>query len=94
MLSFSFMMPWGFGAAHLVAGPGRQAQASSLVMIGVGLVGPALGPILVGVLSDTATAANIRNGLGLGLLIVPLGSALAGLAFLVANRRVADALRK
>ncbi|CAO3428762.1 MFS transporter [Azospirillum endophyticum] len=94
MLSFSFMMPWGFGAAHLVAGPGRQAQASSLVMIGVGLMGPALGPILVGIVSDTAAAANIRNGLGLGLLIVPLGSALAGLAFLVANWRIADVLRK
>lgn len=94
MLSFSFMLPWGFGAAHLVAGPGRQAQASSLVMIGTGLVGPALGPILVGIISDTATEANIANGLGLGLLIVPLGSALAGLAFLVANQRVADFLQK
>lgn len=94
MLSFSFMMPWGFGTAHLVAGPGRQAQASSLVMIGIGLVGPAIGPILVGMISDTATAANIPDGLGLGLLIVPLGSALAGLAFLVANQRVADLLRK
>lgn len=94
MLSFSFMMPWGFGAAHLVAGPGQQAQASSLVMIGIGLVGPALGPVLVGIISDAATAASISNGLGLGLLIVPTGSALAGLAFLVANLRVADFLRK
>lgn len=93
MLSFAFMMPWGFGAAHLVAGPGRQAQASSLVMIATGLVGPALGPLFVGLVSDAASAANISNGLGLGLLIVPLASALGGFAFLVANQRVAEFLR-
>lgn len=94
MLSFSFMLPWGFGAAHLVAGPGRQAQASSLVMIGSGLVGPALGPLFVGMISDAASAADIPNGLALGLLIVPLASILSGIALLVANRRVSVFLRQ
>lgn len=94
MLSFSFMLPWGFGAAHLVAGPGRQAQASSLVMIGSGLVGPALGPLFVGIVSDAASAADIPNGLGLGLLIVPLASVLSGIALLIANRRVGVFLRQ
>lgn len=94
MLSFSFMLPWGFGAAHLVAGPGRQAQASSLVMIGSGLIGPALGPLFVGIVSDAASAADIPNGLALGLLIVPLASILSGLALLVANHRVSTFLRK
>lgn len=94
MLSFSFMLPWGFGAAHLVAGPGRQAQASSLVMIGSGLVGPALGPLFVGMVSDAANTANIPNGLALGLLIVPLASVLSGFALLVANRRVGAFLRQ
>ncbi|WP_448426303.1 MFS transporter [Martelella sp. FOR1707] len=94
MLSFSFMLPWGFGAAHLVAGPGRQAQASSLVMIGSSLVGPALGPLFVGIVSDAASAADIPNGLALGLLIVPFASILSGLALLVANRRIADFLQK
>lgn len=94
MLSFSFMLPWGFGAAHLVAGPGRQAQASSLVMIGSGLVGPALGPLFVGMVSDAANAADIPNGLALGLLIVPLASVLSGLALLVANHRVGTFLRQ
>ncbi|WP_440412305.1 MFS transporter [Neorhizobium petrolearium] len=93
MLSFSFMLPWGFGAAHLVAGPGRQAQASSLVMIGSGLVGPALGPLFVGMVSDAASAADIPNGLALGLLIVPLASVLSGIALLVANHRVGAFLR-
>ncbi|MGR9424296.1 MFS transporter [Rhizobium leguminosarum] len=89
MLSFSFMLPWGFGAAHLIAGPGRQAQATSLVMIASGLAGPALGPLIVGIVSDAATAADIPNGLGLGLLIVPSASALAGIVYLITNRRIA-----
>jgi predicted MFS family arabinose efflux permease len=94
MLSFSFFLPWGFGAAHLVAGPGRQAQATSLVMIGTGLVGPALGPLFVGVVSDAASAAGISNGLGLGMLIVPLATILTGTALLIANQRVGAFLRR
>lgn len=94
MLSFSFMLPWAFGAAHLVAGPGKQAQASSLVMIGSGLLGPALGPLIVGMVSDAATASQVPNGLGLGLLIVPIASALTGLAMLIANQHIAVLLRK
>ncbi len=94
MLSFSFMLPWGFGAAHLIAGPGRQAQATSLVVIASGLAGPALGPLIVGIVSDAATAADIPNGLGLGLLIVPLTSTLAGIVYLIANQRIAAFLRR
>ncbi|WP_068874353.1 MULTISPECIES: MFS transporter [unclassified Phenylobacterium] len=89
MLSFAFLLPAAFGAAHLVAGPGRQALASSLLLIGSGLFGPALAPLLVGLVSDAAGAAQVPNGLGLGLLIVPVASVLAGLATLVANRRIA-----
>ncbi len=94
MLSFAFMLPWGFGAAHLVAGKGREAMATSLVMIGSGLLGPALGPLIVGMISDAATAAQIPNGLGLGLLIVPVTGVLTGLAMLIANQRVAASLRR
>ncbi|MFP5077749.1 MFS transporter [Rhizobium sp. YIM 134829] len=94
MLSFSFMLPWGFGAAHLVAGPGRQAQASSLVMIGSGLLGPALGPLIVGLVSDAAAAADSPDGLALGLLIVPLASVLSGIALLIASRRIGPHLRR
>ncbi|MBB3660162.1 putative MFS family arabinose efflux permease [Rhizobium sp. BK650] len=94
MLSFSFMLPWGFGAAHLIAGPGRQAQATSLVMIASGLAGPALGPLVVGIVSDAATAADVPNGLGLGLLIVPLASALAGIVYMITNQRIATFLRR
>jgi Arabinose efflux permease len=92
MLSFSFMLPWAFGAAHLVAGDGKQAQASSLVMIGSGLLGPALGPLFVGMISDAVTAAQGPNGLGFGLLVVPIASVLTAVALLIANRRIAASL--
>jgi predicted MFS family arabinose efflux permease len=89
MLSFAFLLPWCFGAAHLVAGKGKEAMATSLAMIGSGLLGPALGPLIVGMISDGATAAEISNGLGLGLLIVPVASVLTGIAMLIANQRIA-----
>jgi predicted MFS family arabinose efflux permease len=93
MFSFAFMLPWSFGAAHLVAGPGKQAQASSLVMIGSGLFGPALGPLIVGFASDSITAAGMHNGLGWALLLVPFASILTGLAMLVANERISRFVR-
>lgn len=92
MLSFAFMMPWGFGTAHLVAGNGKEAMATSLVMIGSGLLGPAFGPLMVGMISDAASAAQIPHGLALALLIVPVFSVLTAIALLVANQRVAAML--
>ncbi|KGD98516.1 MFS transporter [Rhizobium sp. YS-1r] len=94
MLSFAFLLPWCFGAAHLVAGKGKEAMATSLAMIGSGLLGPALGPLIVGVISDAATAAQVPNGLGIGLLTVPVASILTGIAILIANQRIAASLRR
>lgn len=94
MLSFAFLLPWCFGAAHLVAGKGKEAMATSLAMIGSGLLGPALGPLIVGMISDAATAARVSNGLGLGLVTVPVASILTGIAMLIANQRIAAVLRK
>lgn len=94
MLSFAFMLPFAFGAAHLVAGKGREAQATSIVMVGSGLLGPALGPLIVGVISDAAAAGQIANGLSLGLLVVPVASVATALAMLVANRRIAAAVAR
>lgn len=93
MLSFSFLLPWAFGAAHLVAGKGKEAMASGLILIGSGLLGPALGPVLIGLISDTATEAGLSNGLGLGLMIAPAAGLLTGLVMLVANRRIAAWVR-
>jgi predicted MFS family arabinose efflux permease len=88
MLSFPFLLPWAFRVSHLVAGPGKQAVASSLVLIGASLLGPALAPLLVGAISDSVTAAHISNGLRWALLTVPAGSFLTGLTLLAANRRL------
>ncbi len=92
MLSFSFLLPWAFGAAHLVAGNGREAMASGLVLIGSGLLGPALGPVMIGLISDGATAAGIGNGLGLGLMVAPAAGIATGIVMLVANRRISEEL--
>lgn len=92
MFSFALLLPWAFGAAHLVAGPGKQAMATSLMMIASGLLGPALGPVIVGVVSDNAAASGLSNTLGLGLLIVPVAGALTGVAALIANHRIAATL--
>lgn len=89
MLSFSFLLPWAFGAAHLVAGKGKEAMASGLVLIGSGLLGPALGPVVIGLISDAATEAGLSNGLGFGLMIAPTAGLVTGLVMLVANRRIA-----
>ncbi|RSV36173.1 MFS transporter [Sphingomonas sp. ABOLE] len=91
MLSFAFMLPGAFGAAHLVAGAGHQAMASSMVLIASGLLGPTLAPMLVGAASDAAGDAGIRHGLRFGLLLVPIASAMTAAAMLVANRHIAGA---
>jgi hypothetical protein len=91
MLAFAFMMPWAFGAAHFVAGRGNEAMATSLMMVGSGLLGPALGPFLVGAMSDAAAAAGFGNSLGLALLLVPIAIALTSIAMLIADRRISAA---
>ena len=93
MFSFALLLPWAFGAAHLVAGPGKQAMATSLMMIGSGLVGPALGPVIVGAVSDAAAPHGMGHTPGLGLLVLPAPSALTGIAALIANERIAATLR-
>jgi predicted MFS family arabinose efflux permease len=90
MLGFTLMIPYAFGSAHLVAGPGREAMASSLAMIGTGLFGPALGPLLVGLISDSV---GDTSGLALGLMVVPAASLVAGLIFLLADRKITELRR-
>ena len=88
MLSFAFLLPWAYGSSHLVAGPGREALASSVILLASGLLGPALGPALVGVISDGVTENGIVHGLRWGLILVPVASLLSGLLLLQANRRL------
>lgn len=68
-------------------------MTSSLGMIGSELLSPALGPLLVGLISDAAPASGIPKGVGIELLIVPVAGLLTGVAYLIANRHVANHLR-
>jgi predicted MFS family arabinose efflux permease len=89
MLGFAFLLPWVFGAGHRIAGPGKEALASSLGLVASGLFGPALAPVLVGLISDNAAGVGLANGLALGLLIGPAFSVLTALALMAAGRRMA-----
>lgn len=93
MFAFTFVLPYAFGSAHIVAGKGKEAMASSLALIGTGLFGPALGPLLVGIISDWAMLAGMSNSLGLGLSVVPIACLLTAAACLIANDRVAPLVR-
>lgn len=88
MLGFAFLLPWVFGAGHRIAGPGKEALASSLGLVASGLFGPALAPVLVGLISDNAAGVGLANGLALGLLIGPAFSVLTALALMAAGRRM------
>ncbi|MFC7379208.1 MFS transporter [Brevundimonas sp. GCM10030266] len=88
MLGFAFLLPWVFGAGHRIAGPGKEALASSLGLIASGLLGPALAPVMVGLVSDGAAEAGLANGLGLALLIGPAFSVLTALALTAAGNRM------
>lgn len=88
MLAFAFLLPYAFGAGHLIAGPGKQALSSSLLMIASGLLGPALSPLLVGMISDTASATHGVNGLRWGMMIVPIASLLSSVAIFIASKRI------
>lgn len=89
MFAFTFILPHAFGSAHLVAGHGREAMGSSLALIGTGLIGPSIGPLLVGAISDWATAGGLASGLSLGLMIVPLAALVTAAACRIADRHIA-----
>jgi len=88
MFAFAFVLPYAFGAGHWVAGPGKQALSSGLLMMGAGLLGSSLSPLLVGLISDAATTAGLDNGLQVGMLVVPVFILLAGIACFVVSRKL------
>lgn len=88
MFSFAFALPFAFGVGHLIAGTGKQAFSSSMLLLGTSLVGPALAPLLVGAISDYATGANIENGLRWGLLIGPAACILCALACFQVSKKM------
>lgn len=48
--------------------------------------------MLIGLISDGATAAGMANGLGLGLMIAPAAGMATGIVMLVANRRISEGM--
>lgn len=94
MFSFAFMMPFAFGAGHLVAGPKKQAFSISLLMLGSGLIGATISPFLVGLISDFATASHVDNGLRIGLLLVPLFSFQLGIIGFIVSRKISSLLKE
>lgn len=89
MFSFAFALPYAFGAGHLIAGGGKQALSSSLLLLATSLLGPSIAPLLVGLISDYATASNINNGLRWGLLIGPLASVMCAVACFKVSKKMA-----
>lgn len=92
MLAFAFLLPFAFGAGHLISGPGKQALSSSLLMIASGLLGPALSPLLVGMISDRVSAAYEVNGLRWGMMMVPVASILSSIAIFIASKKIREHL--
>jgi predicted MFS family arabinose efflux permease len=90
MLAFAFLLPFAFGAGHLIAGPGKQALSSSLLMIASGLLGPALSPLLVGMISDAVGATNGGNGLRWGMMVIPVASIFSSIAIFIASKQVSS----
>lgn len=68
-----------------MVGPRSRALASTLMLVGYGLIGSALAPFVVGVTSDWLTpnydAGSLRYGLGTLLLSPLIGAALLLIAY-------------
>jgi predicted MFS family arabinose efflux permease len=92
MLAFAFLLPFAFGAGHLIAGAGKQALSSSLLMMASGLLGPALSPLLVGMTSDAVSAAYGVNGLRWGMMVVPVACVLSSISIFIASRKIKEHL--
>lgn len=91
-LAVTFYGPALYGGAHMIAGPRNEATATSLLIIGPGLVGAAIGPLAVGMISDHLAPALGVDSLRWALVFVPVVGLLAAGALLMANRHMARAL--
>jgi predicted MFS family arabinose efflux permease len=83
-----FYMPSGFNTVQMLAPPDKRALASSLVVLGVGLVGGSLGPTSAGLLSDLMTPAFGVDALGYALSFAAIPLVWSGIHLLIAARRL------
>jgi predicted MFS family arabinose efflux permease len=87
-----FYMPAGFNTVQMLAPPDQRALASSLVVLGVGLVGGSLGPTSAGLLSDLLTPAFGKDALGFALSLAAVPLVWAGFHLWMASRRLSGDL--
>lgn len=71
---------------------GGHATASNLLILASGLIGGALAPVLVGMIGGQLVPRFGADALRYALIAVPIAAVLAGGAFLMANRHLANDL--
>ncbi len=91
-LAVTFYAPALYGGAHMIAGPRNEATATSLLIIGPGLVGASFGPLAVGMISDALAPRFGIDALRWALIFVPAIGLVAGAALMIANGKMAAAL--
>ena len=93
-LAISAAIGPAYAAALSIAKPRMRAVAISIVMAGIGLVGQAIGPLVVGFLNDVLEPSFGVLAIRYSLTVSVITSLLSGLSFLLGARYiVADARR-
>ena len=91
--AITFYVPALYGSAHVIAGAGNEATASSILIIGAGLIGGVFGPAAIGVISDALAPPLGVDSLRWALIFVPVTTMFAGLALIRANGGLGDQSR-
>lgn len=86
LLSAMYLGPT-LAVLHTVMGAKGRALASAVYLFSINIIGLGLGPVLIGVISDTLGAAGAADSLRYALVSsVPVFAALSGLALFLASR--------
>jgi len=90
---FAFMIPQGASLSLLQSslGAGERAVGASFALIINSLIGAALGPLLVGMLSDAMAADYGVKSLNYALIIVSIGASIIGSIFYLWTARAMSA---
>lgn len=89
-----FYLPPAFATAQVLAPPEARAQASALLVMGIGLVGGSIGPSAVGALSDALQPTMGTDALRFSLALTALPILWGALHLFLASRSLAADLRK
>lgn len=80
LLHLAWMGP-NWAMVQSFAPEGARATASALVLLSINLIGLGLGPLVIGIASDSLAAAGAVNPLGKALLAAPVMLVLAAIAY-------------